>query len=81
MQADAASKAYALGDKELTFVILDGKAAAMTKVQEWRPHAYELALKLCRDYGTQGKIAFKVGSSQRPSAVYWRILIHLPALV
>ncbi len=43
-------------------MILDGKAAAMNKVDEWRKHAYAVAVKLCKDYGKEGKSAFKVGS-------------------
>ena len=41
----------------------------MNKLQEWRTHAYELSVKLCRDYGTQGKMAFKVSAAGDPSIV------------
>lgn len=55
-------KALALGDKSSTYVTLDGKAAAMNKLDEWRRQAYEVAVKLCRDYGRDGKNAFKVST-------------------
>lgn len=31
--------------------LMDSKAAAMNKMDEWRIHAYELTVKLCTQYG------------------------------
>ena len=32
----------------------------MNKLDEWRLHAYEIAKRLCREYGKEGRTAFKV---------------------